>query len=63
MSENNTKKQVFSGLIWRFSERILAQLVTFVVTVVLARLLDPESYGAIAIVNIFISKVNPYSGK
>ncbi len=60
MSESNTKKQVFSGLMWRFSERILAQLVTFIVSVVLARLLDPASYGAIAIVNIFIALANVF---
>lgn len=60
MSNANTKKQVFSGLIWRFSERMLAQLVTFLVTIILARLLDPESYGAIAIVNIFITLANVF---
>ena len=56
--EKNLKKSVASGMIWGFSERILAQLVTFVVTVILARLISPESYGAIAIVNIFISIAN-----
>lgn len=58
MNSNNMREKVVSGLIWRFSERILAQLVTFVVTIVLARLLAPESYGAIAIVNIFIVLAN-----
>ena len=47
------KSKVMSGLIWKFAERISAQLVTFIVSIVLARLLEPSSYGAIAIVNIF----------
>lgn len=58
--ENNVKQKVMSGLIWKFSERILAQLVTFIVSIVLARLLSPSHYGAIAIVNIFIALANVF---
>ena len=36
------------------AERVGAQLVTFVVSIVLARLLDPSVYGLIAIMNVFI---------
>lgn len=64
MKENrkNTKFLVLSGLMWRFGERISAQLVTFVVSVVLARLLEPSHYGAIAIINIFIAIANVFVG-
>ena len=37
----NSRQSVFSNLIWRFMERCGAQLVSFVVSVVLARLLEP----------------------
>ncbi len=57
---NDVKSKVLSGLIWKFAERISAQLVTFIVSIVLARLLDPEHYGAIAIVNIFIALANVF---
>lgn len=50
MQEKNT---VFSNFIWRFAERCGAQLVTFVVSIVLARLLMPEDYGTIALVTVF----------
>ena len=60
MGKSNIKTKVFSGIIWKFSERILAQVVTFVVSIVLARLLNPEHYGAIAIVNIFIALANVF---
>ena len=37
---DNTKSKVFSGLIWRFAERCGAQLVHFVVSIVLARIFE-----------------------
>lgn len=46
-------KSVFANLIWKFLERCGAQGVTFIVTIVLARLLDPEVYGTIALVTVF----------
>lgn len=49
------KNNIVSGLFWKFGERILAQSVSFIVSVVLARLLSPEDYGVIAMVLIFIS--------
>lgn len=60
MIENSIKTKVMSGLIWKFAERISAQLVTFIVSIVLARLLSPAHYGAIAIVNIFIALANVF---
>lgn len=49
------KKKTLSGLIWRFCERFLAQIVTFIVSIVIARLLLPEDYGIVAIVTVFIA--------
>ena len=48
-----TGKNVFSNFIWRFLERCGAQGVSFVVSLILARLLDPSVYGAIALVTVF----------
>ena len=45
-------KKVFSNLIWRLAERFGAQGVTMIVSIVLARLLDPEVYGIIALVMV-----------
>ena len=41
------RSKVISNLFWRFAERFGAQLVTFAVTIVLARLLDPALHGTI----------------
>lgn len=43
-------KKVLKNLIWRFLEHSGAQIVAFVVSIILARLLAPELYGTIAIV-------------
>lgn len=47
------KMTVISNLVWRFAERCGAQLVSFVVSIVLARILAPEDYGTIALVTVF----------
>ena len=53
-------KQVTSGLIWTYAERITAQLITIVVTVILARIIAPAEYGLISIVSIFINIANAF---
>ncbi len=50
---NFTKKQVVSNFTWRYIGRLGTQVVSFFVTIVLARLISPESYGSVAIVWIF----------
>lgn len=57
---SNKKNGIKGGLIWSFGERITAQLVSTVVTIVLARLLDPTHYGIISIVTVFISFCNVF---
>ena len=49
------KEKTISGLFWRFFERIGAELVSFIVSIVLARLLSPDDYGLIALVTVFIA--------
>ena len=47
------KGNVIKNFFWRFAERCGAQLVTFIVSIVLARILAPEDYGTIALVTVF----------
>lgn len=49
------KNKVVSGLIWRCLERFGAQAVSFVVSIVLARLLEPSVYGSVALVTVITS--------
>ena len=46
-------KSVITNFIWRFFERTGAQLVAFVVSIVLARILEPEAYGTVALITVF----------
>ena len=57
--ENDSLKgQVIFGLFWKFGERIIAQGISFIISLVLARLLLPEEYGLIALVLVFINIAN-----
>ncbi len=56
----SAKNNVIGGLFWTFGERIIAQLVTTLVTVVLARVLDPSHYGVISLVSVLISLCNVF---
>ena len=46
-------KDTIINFLWRFAERCGAQLVTFIVSIVLARILAPEDYGQIALITVF----------
>ncbi|MDD4157080.1 MAG: lipopolysaccharide biosynthesis protein [Candidatus Cloacimonetes bacterium] len=46
---------IASNFVWRFMERVCAQVVSLTVAIVLARLLEPSVFGIIAIVMIFIN--------
>ncbi len=49
------KKKVTTNILWRLAERFGAQGVSLIVSIILARLLDPDLYGAIALVTVITS--------
>lgn len=57
---NSDKKSVLSGVFWKFAERVGAQAVSLIVSIVLARLLAPSEYGAISLVMVFINIANVF---
>lgn len=56
----NLKTKILSGLFWKFGERVLAQGVSFIVSLILARLLLPEEYGIVSLVLVFINLANVF---
>lgn len=54
------KGKVISGLFWKFGERITAQLISLIVSIILARILSPSDYGAVSLVMIFITLANVF---
>lgn len=58
MGTENIKGKVFTGVIWKFLERICAQGISLVVSIILARLLMPDDYSVVSIVTIFFAFCN-----
>lgn len=54
------RRKVFLGFFWKFSEQISSQLVAFIISIILARLLSPSDYGIVALVNVFIIIANVF---
>ena len=57
---NKDKKDVLGGVFWKFSERMFSQIVSAIVAVVLARMLEPSEYGIVAIVSVFTTIANVF---
>ena len=55
---NSIKSKVISGIFWQYAQRLSAQIVQFIVSLILARLLLPEDFGTIAIIGVFITISN-----
>src|SRR5574344_2001237 len=53
MPEISLKEKTVKGVGWSAADTFLGQGVTFIVGLVLARILSPEEYGLIGIVTIF----------
>lgn len=53
LREQEKSTTVTSNVLWRLGERIGAQGVSFIVSIVLARLLSPEHYGIVSLVTVF----------
>ncbi|MFI3163492.1 MAG: lipopolysaccharide biosynthesis protein [Bacillota bacterium] len=53
--QNNvaTQEKTIGALLWKFTERVGAQLIQFIVSIVLARILAPDDYGVIALITVF----------
>lgn len=58
MEINELRDKTFFGMIWKFLERAFAQVVALLVSIILARILDPNDYVSISIVTIFFTFAN-----
>lgn len=46
--------KILNSMIWKFMERFGTTFIQFILQIILARLLSPSDYGAIALLNVFI---------
>lgn len=54
---------VASGISWKLIERFSVQIVRFVLQILLARILDPEHYGSLALLLVFTTLANVFIQK
>lgn len=59
-SKSSERNKILGGMAWKLGERLSSQGVSFVVSIILARLLTPAEYGIIAMMNIFIVIANVF---
>ncbi|MBQ3504702.1 MAG: lipopolysaccharide biosynthesis protein [Oscillospiraceae bacterium] len=52
--------RISSAFFFKFAERALVKIVGLVISVVLARLLEPETFGLLAIISVFINLANTF---
>lgn len=56
--EGDIKKQLLKGTLWNVIEKITVKSASFVISIILARLLTPEDYGIIGMLLFFIMLSN-----
>lgn len=49
------KQKTVSGLLWSFVETFVGQGLTFIVSIILARILSPREFGLIGMITVFIA--------
>jgi O-antigen/teichoic acid export membrane protein len=62
LNTDDIKQKMISSSFWSFLENAATQVVSFLVFLVLARLLQPNDYGTIAIAMVFVALVGAISG-
>ncbi len=60
MQDESIKKKAVKNILWRFAERFGAQFVNLIITIVLARILVPDDFGTVAIINVFLVIFNVF---
>lgn len=60
MGEPNLKSKAVKGTIWSFAERFSVQIIQFILSLILARILSPSDYGLIGMLAIFIAIANVF---
>lgn len=54
MVENSLKNKTVNGFFWQLAQRVSCQLISFGISVILARLLAPNDYGIVAICSMLL---------
>lgn len=55
---SNIKSKAIAGFFWQLAQKLFGQVIHFVVSVILARLLMPEEFGIVALSSMFMLLIN-----
>lgn len=55
MSSKDIKKRIVKGTIWNTIEKIAVKSSSFVISIILARILSPKDYGLIGMLTVFVA--------
>lgn len=58
---SNIKKKSLNSFVWRMGEGVIAEGMTFIVGMILARLLMPEEFGLVALTGLVLAVVNVFA--
>jgi O-antigen/teichoic acid export membrane protein len=48
------KKKAITGIIWTYGQQFSVQVIQFLVSIILARIITPEEFGLIGMITIFM---------
>lgn len=60
VEKNNIKNKTKRGMIWNTIERFSVQIISFIFSTILARILSPNDYGTIGLLTVFINISNVF---
>lgn len=60
MANENLKQKTKIGMLWNFLEKISLQGVSFIINIILARLLTPHDYGVVGMFSVFLLYANVF---
>lgn len=58
MGSTSLKEKTTNGLFWSSVDRFSSQGISFVFSILIARLLSPHDYGIVAMVSVFLQLPN-----
>lgn len=60
MAQESLKQKTVNGVVWSSIDNFAALGISFIFSIILARILSPEDYGTIALLTVFISVSNAF---
>src|SRR5690606_22867670 len=51
----NLREQAISGILWSFCQQFGAKIVSLLISIILARILNPAEFGLLAMINVLIA--------